>query len=99
MSEATRGRHFVADQIGGQVPERTAHEMQLATSELVTNALQHGLPAPIIVTVHVNGGQAWVRVANESPTSATVPQLDDWNMSDHGRLNGRGLGIVKAISD
>ena len=81
------------------MPTQTFQDMQLVVSELVTNALRHGLPSPITVTVHVGSGRAWLRVVNESPATSVVPQVEDWGMSSRDRITGRGLGIVRSVSD
>jgi anti-sigma regulatory factor (Ser/Thr protein kinase) len=98
-TEIRAARRFVEREVGSRVTHHVAAAMQLATSELVTNALQHGLPGSVIVTVHVNDERSWVRVAGESPLFASLPPEDQWAISNAASLTGRGLGIVKAISD
>ena len=98
-SEVTKARRFVQRQLADRVAHRLSAAMQLAVSELVTNALQHGAPGSVIVTVHVNAERAWIRVAGESSRSATLPPEHEWAVSNAASITGRGLGIVKAVSD
>jgi anti-sigma regulatory factor (Ser/Thr protein kinase) len=99
LTEVATGRQFVREQIDGRLPHRIADQIQLATSELVTNALVHGERGPIVMTVHVNTDTAWVRIASDADPSVQLPPVWDWSISPSSRLSGRGLGIVKAVSD
>ena len=99
LTEVAAGRLFVREQTDGKLPARTSEQMQLATSELVSNALMYGKAGPIVMTVHVSPDAAWVRIANDSPPTARLPPVSDWAISGSNDRSGRGLGIVKAVSD
>lgn len=99
LEEVAQGRQFVRERVADRLPPRTAHQMQLATSELVTNALMHGQPGPIELRLHVNDVVAWVRVASTTAQPAPLPAVDAWSISSAEATSGRGLGIVKAVSD
>jgi anti-sigma regulatory factor (Ser/Thr protein kinase) len=99
LDEVAEGRRFVRDGVADRLPPRTTQQMQLATSELVTNALMHGKPGPIELRLHVNDVVAWVRVASTTGATANVPPVDAWSISAAEATSGRGLGIVKAVSD
>ena len=99
LDEVATGRRFVRDQITGRLPDRTAEQMQLATSELVTNALLHGGSGPIELKLHVNDAVAWVRIAAQRDPAAALPPVDQWRIAELDQISGRGLGIVKAVSD
>jgi anti-sigma regulatory factor (Ser/Thr protein kinase) len=99
LEEIAQGRRFVRDGVADRLPPRTTQQMQLATSELVTNALIHGQPGPIELRLHVNDVVAWVRVASTTGDAANMPPVDAWNVSAPGATSGRGLGIVRAVSD
>jgi anti-sigma regulatory factor (Ser/Thr protein kinase) len=99
LTEVATGRQFVREQIDGRLPRPLADQIQLATSELVTNALVHGDRGPIVMTVHVNTDSAWVRIASDADPAVQLAPVRDWSISSSSRLSGRGLGIVKAVSD
>ena len=63
----------------------------LLTSEIVTNALVHGLP-PLTVTVFVGDGVARVEVTDHGPE---MPVRLAGGPDD---LRGRGLLVVQALS-
>lgn len=93
-------RRFVAEQLDSQVSEHTAQAMQLAVSELVTNAVEHGLGGRLTVGVQVGASRAQVRVTSESAPEKPIPPTDLWSIhNDPTQPSGRGLGIVRAVSD
>ena len=61
-------RRFVHDALAGTVSDAVSGDLQLAASELVTNAVRHALPSPVRVTVR---GQRTTRIGdggeNEQP--------------------------------
>ncbi|AXI81159.1 ATP-binding protein [Peterkaempfera bronchialis] len=99
-SSVPQARHAVRDLLAaqglaGQPPyEDLLQGLLLIVSELVTNAVQHAavLSPQIVVEVVIGGG--WVRVSVEDshPYRPTALQ------NDHGRTGGRGLLLVKAIT-
>jgi anti-sigma regulatory factor (Ser/Thr protein kinase) len=70
----------------------------LATSELVTNAFEHGAPQPVRLTVRSDREQASITVVSGGEGSR-VPDVDDWTTAQADRISGRGLGIVREIAD
>lgn len=97
--DAWTSRQFVKSVLDGRAADHVALDAQLVVSELVTNAIQHGVPAPISVILQVKGRRAWLTVANQAPVSVHVPPIDHWLIDGDDRLCGRGLGIVKILSD
>ena len=80
------------------MPEDVVVDAQLIASELVTNAIEHGVGGP--VTVVVQRGVDAVAVAIESVGPAPdVGAVDDWRVADAEEISGRGLGIVRALAD
>ncbi|GII77128.1 ATP-binding protein [Sphaerisporangium rufum] len=68
------------------------------TSELVTNAVQHAVPAPgspagVRVTVRAGRGVVWLAVCDPDPTPPAVREPDFLAES------GRGLYLVQAQAD
>ena len=93
-------RRFVRTQLGGFVPDDVAMEVELMASELVTNAIEHGTPGtlPISITTTRNDQQASITVASWG-RSAGVGPVTEWQIAAQGQSTGRGLGIVRAIAD
>ena len=72
-------------------------DMELVTSELVTNAVVHGREGSIGVEVDADG-EIVVTVSNIGPAQA-IPPIDEWRtVAPHAR-SGRGLGIVRRLCD
>ena len=72
--------------------------LELATSELVTNAVEYGLQAPIAVSVAItpDAGLLSVRSAR---SSSGIADPSTWAGPLPAMRTGRGLAIVRAISD
>ena len=70
----------------------------LATSELVTNAFEHGSPQPVRLTVRSDGDQASITVVSGGDAEP-VPEVESWMPARADRVSGRGLGIVREIAD
>jgi len=83
--------------VAHRVSSSLVDDMQLVTSELVTNAVLHGRPGPIAVELNVDG-DICLRVTNEGPVSL-VPPVGDWRVADPPQRSGRGLGLVRRLSD
>jgi anti-sigma regulatory factor (Ser/Thr protein kinase) len=70
-------------------------DVELAVSELVTNAIKHGLP-PVILSLRQRAGSMRIAVSDMRPATVTrdlpLPSLD----TDE---SGRGRSIVDAVSD
>jgi len=99
MANVSAARSFVRRTLGGDVPDEVAADLQLATSELVTNAYEHGAEAPVVVTVSLGNGCASVSVTSHQRPGANVAEVAEWNIADPEQMAGRGLGIVRAIAD
>lgn len=92
-------RRFVRAALTEVVAAEVAADLQLVVSELVTNAVQYGTESPIAVAVGYDPGAAFVAVTNTSAVTSAVGPVSTWNISDVRQLDGRGLGIVRAIAD
>lgn len=91
-------RKFVQATFDGVVPHAVTADLVLATSELVTNAIEHGRSSSVLVTARVEAANASVsiRSAGAADHLADVPS---WRTAAPDRVNGRGLGIVSALAD
>jgi anti-sigma regulatory factor (Ser/Thr protein kinase) len=73
------------------LPNDTVSVAELALSEIVTNAVIHGLP-PIVVQVDATPSRLEVSVTDASPAQ---PRADETRLDATG---GRGLAIVAAVA-
>jgi len=95
-------RHAVVQHLARHgVPSTVVDDIELVTSELVTNAIIH--PPRVAgdgsVQVHIGLTDAIeVRVANHG-SAAAIPPVDQWRPAPAKALSGRGLGIVRRLSD
>ncbi|GAA0448223.1 ATP-binding protein [Streptomyces sp. NPDC046215] len=97
-SSVPRARHAVRDLLRHQrapLREDLLHGLLLIVSELVTNAVQHAALLSPEVSVEVALGPHWVRVAVEDDHPYRPKPLE----ADDDRIGGRGLLLVKTISD
>lgn len=71
------------------------HGLLVIVSELVTNAVKHAAVLSPQIAVEVAVGPEWLRVAVEDNHPYRPKALE----TDHARTGGRGLLLVKTISD
>lgn len=97
VSVARREVHrFLVDH---DVPDGVAADVQLVASELVTNAVQHAGTSPIGVEVRVRPlHEVTLSVANIGST-AGIPPVPTWSIPPGLVPSGRGLGIVRQLTD
>ena len=96
LAEVATARRFVRSHLA-DVDEQVAADAQLVTSELVTNAIEHGTGDQVTVCVHVGGADVEVTVESIGP-SPDVGPADQWRLADAESIDGRGLGIVRAVA-
>jgi len=73
-------------------------DLELAVSELVTNAIEHGLEEPVTVIVAATAGNVVVSVRSvRTPSGIADPST--WASPVPAVRTGRGLAIVRSISD
>ncbi|MEC4019019.1 ATP-binding protein [Streptomyces sp. H27-D2] len=97
-SSVPRARHAVRDLLRHQrVPadEELLQGLLLIVSELVTNAVRHAALLSPEIGVEVSVVGSWVRVAVEDNHPYRPKALE----ADQARTGGRGLLLVKAITD
>ncbi|MEX2625957.1 MAG: ATP-binding protein [Ilumatobacteraceae bacterium] len=73
-------------------------DLELVSSELVTNAIEHGDGHAVDVTVTCDGGRVALHVTSRGNTEQVGPS-DRWHVADPDSITGRGLGIVRALAD
>jgi two-component sensor histidine kinase len=77
------------------VDDDIMYGLLLIVSELVTNAVKHAAVLSPEVAVEVAVAAEWIRIAVEDNHPYRPKALE----TDHGRTGGRGLLLVKAITD
>jgi anti-sigma regulatory factor (Ser/Thr protein kinase) len=94
-------RRFVRDATAGSMNGRgddLAGDLELAVSELVTNAVEYGLDVPVTVTVAVMPDAIVVSVRS-ARTSSAIADPSTWAGPLPAMRTGRGLAIVRSVSD
>ena len=89
--------HLVAHGVASTVVD----DLELVTSELVTNAIVHPRPADhdADVDIHVDvSDEICLPVANVG-SAASIPPIEAWLPAAPGDMSGRGLGIVRRLCD
>ncbi|MCO5998505.1 ATP-binding protein [Actinoallomurus sp. WRP9H-5] len=86
-----RARHLTAGQLAGWGFAEHCETAELLISELVTNALRHGV-GPIRLSIRFLGGVLRFEVADAGPRYPRMRPVDD---EDEG---GRGLHLVESLS-
>jgi anti-sigma regulatory factor (Ser/Thr protein kinase) len=90
-------RDLVRDTVAGaRLDPAMVTDLQLAVSELATNAVVHGTGASITVEVTVAPDAITCAVISEG---RTLPEFSSWVVPVDGRSSGRGLAIVRALAD
>lgn len=98
MANVSAARRFVRQELEGRVPDDAVSDLMLATSELVTNAFEHGSQQPVRLTVRTDADEASITVVSGGDDSR-VPDVESWTTARADRVSGRGLGIVREIAD
>lgn len=87
-------RRAVSEAIGPDADERDLEDVLLATSEVVTNALEHGGP-PVELSVDCDGDTVRVEVRDGSP----LPPRPCDEVPGPSSVRGRGMLIVDRCAD
>ncbi len=98
--EVASARHQVAAFLyEWSVPTTMVEDLELVTSELVTNAIVHPDPSHHGVRVEVEiDATVTIEVANHGHVGA-IPPVRRWQPAPPSAVSGRGLGIVRRLCD
>ena len=80
----------------GAFDEATIHDVTLAVSELVTNAVGHGSGGPISVQIETAPHEIVCVVGS---TGGPLPDPATWTFPGFSGPTGRGLAIVRALAE
>jgi serine/threonine-protein kinase RsbW len=102
-SDAVAGvRHAVVDHLAQRgVPSTVIDDIELVTSELVTNAIVHPRPRAggSAIHVHLVLTDAVEVVVTNDGSAGPIPPVDEWRPAPAVAPSGRGLGIVRRLCD
>jgi anti-sigma regulatory factor (Ser/Thr protein kinase) len=79
-------------------PSELLGDVELAVSELVTNAVEYGLAEPVTVRVAVDAATLFVSISS-ARDAAGIADPTTWAGPLPAMRTGRGLAIVRAITD
>lgn len=92
-------RRFVRSALAWCGTPDVVNDLELVSSELVTNAIEHGSGRAVDVIVRYDG----TAVVSLSVTSRGNPDkvdpTDEWQIAGADSITGRGLGIVRMLVD
>lgn len=94
-------RRFARVSIGDAidvVDDDLAGDVELAVSELVTNAVEYGLDEPVTVRVAADSSTLVVSVSS-ARTGVEIADPLTWSGPLPAVRTGRGLAIVRAVTD
>ncbi len=92
-------RDLVRDSlVGTAVGAEVVGDIQLAVSELVTNAVVHGDGEPIVVRIE-SSPRAVVCAVTSHLSGRPLPDPEMWTSPAQGGPTGRGLAIVRTVAD
>ncbi|MCL6735749.1 ATP-binding protein [Streptomyces neyagawaensis] len=94
VPQARRAVRDLLARQGVPISDDLVHGLLVIVSELVTNAVKHAAVLSPTLAVEVGVGAEWVRVAVEDNHPYRPTALE----TDHGRLGGRGLLLVREIT-
>ena len=95
-------RHAVVSNLSRRgVPSTVVDDMELVTSELVTNAIVHARPvgAEAVVQISVNISDTIELVVANNGSVRAIPPVEEWHPAPPCSPSRRGLGIVRRLCD
>ena len=102
-SQIARARRFVRDwltDVDGMDGDVVA-DLVLVTSELMTNAVEHGTDDEVQLVLADDGRASTLSVTSRAAERAfdAIGDGSSWNVAEPTSLTGRGLGIVRSLVD
>ncbi len=91
-----RLRRELRDLLGADLSPGRRADALLAVTELVTNSLVHAGPGPTTVWAWLDANRFRVEVHDAGPG---IPADRDWTMPGGDVIGGRGLALVRLVTD
>jgi anti-sigma regulatory factor (Ser/Thr protein kinase) len=95
FSDVAAARRFVRQALTGIDPEVSA-DLQLVTSELMTNAIEHAASPHVTVELEIHDGEVVLTVTSHG--SAPLAPVESWVPAPPDARAGRGLAIVRELA-
>jgi anti-sigma regulatory factor (Ser/Thr protein kinase) len=95
FSDVAAARRFVRQALA-DVDPAISTDLQLAVSELMTNAIEHALSPHITVEVTIDVGEVVLTVTSHG--SGPLAPVSTWEPAPPVASAGRGLGIVRSVA-
>ena len=96
LAQVAIARRFVRANLH-DVPAGICADAQLITSELVTNAVEHGVGRSVVLALSRNSKSVDLSVESIGP-SDEVGEVTEWKVADAEAITGRGLGIIRKVA-
>lgn len=90
-------RRFVRHHLPA-APAALVDDVVLVASELATNGIEHGDGGDVIVEIGEYGRDVVLRVKSPG-ASPDLASPEDWDLTEHDAVSGRGLGIIRSVAD
>jgi anti-sigma regulatory factor (Ser/Thr protein kinase) len=98
-SEIRLARHAVVDHLTTHsVPSVIIDDLELVTSELITNAITHSSANGAVYLEIAVSDSVVLRVSNVG-SAADIPPTEEWRLGPSPPEASRGLGIVRRLCD
>jgi len=92
-------RRAVAEQCARRLPEHVVDDLQIIVSELVANVLEHGDGADgLAIDLTFHDDEVDLQVIGHGDRRL-LPPFDDWSLPSAAARSGRGLALVRQLSD
>lgn len=98
IAELGPARDAIAAHCRRTLPSELVEDVVLVASELMTNAIRHGTTGNAEVDVAVTGPRATVTVTSTG-NATDVAHPSRWRYPGPTQVDGRGLPLVKALSE
>jgi anti-sigma regulatory factor (Ser/Thr protein kinase) len=97
FSNVAVARRFVLSEMAGD-EAALRDDLQLVVSELVSNAIEHGLRDSVAIEFERTESAVVVRVESTGSSPGVGP-VGQWEPARPDEINGRGLAIVRGLAD
>jgi anti-sigma regulatory factor (Ser/Thr protein kinase) len=92
-------RRWIQNRLGEEHADpATTADLVLVASELCANAVQHVKATEITVSLH-RDAEWWTLSLRSVTTDSSPPDTSSWMVASPDATSGRGLGIVRALTD
>lgn len=98
-SSSRLAREWVSSRLEGLADRQVIDDMRLVASELCANAVQHVAAATIDVRVDISNPRWWILAVTSHTGGPEPPPVSSWKIAVASAPAGRGLGIVRRLSD